>query len=154
MRRRWRLCALSPSASPSWKRCAMKALGISAARLNVTGIRSNQRGASAVIARSRIWTRIEVAGRNWRTSSDRFLAMDFPVAKVVAERPEKFTKVVTAAEKKLLEELLERSLGVTRRRPVRVKAEGTKTAVTRRSGLRKEPKQRRPKNSARPTKKR
>jgi len=36
---------------------------------------------------------------------------------LVAERPEKFTKVVTPAEKKLLEELLERSLGVKRRKP-------------------------------------
>ena len=38
--------------------------------------------------------------------------------KLVAERPEKFTKVVTPAEKKLLEDLLERALGVTRRKPV------------------------------------
>ena len=36
---------------------------------------------------------------------------------LVAERPEKFTKVVTPAEKKLLEELLERALGVSRRQP-------------------------------------
>jgi KaiC/GvpD/RAD55 family RecA-like ATPase len=36
---------------------------------------------------------------------------------LVAERPEKFTKVVTSAEKKLLEELLERALGVSRRKP-------------------------------------
>ena len=36
---------------------------------------------------------------------------------LVAERPEKFTKVVTAAEKKVLEELLERSLGVARKKP-------------------------------------
>jgi len=37
---------------------------------------------------------------------------------LVVERPEKFTKVVTPAEKKLLEDLLERALGVTRRKPV------------------------------------
>jgi len=37
---------------------------------------------------------------------------------LVAERPEKFTKAVTPAEKKLLEELLERALGVSRRKPV------------------------------------
>jgi hypothetical protein len=36
---------------------------------------------------------------------------------LVAERPEKFTKMVTPAEKKLLEELLERALGVSRRQP-------------------------------------
>jgi hypothetical protein len=36
---------------------------------------------------------------------------------VVSRRPDKFTKVVTAAEKKLLEEILERSLGVTRKAP-------------------------------------
>jgi tetratricopeptide (TPR) repeat protein len=35
--------------------------------------------------------------------------------KLVAERPEQFTKTVTTAEKKLLEELLEQSLGVTRK---------------------------------------
>jgi tetratricopeptide (TPR) repeat protein len=37
---------------------------------------------------------------------------------LVAERPEKFTKAVTSAEKKLLEEVLERALGVSRRKPV------------------------------------
>jgi hypothetical protein len=40
----------------------------------------------------------------------------------VTERPEKFTKVVTAAEKKFLEEVLERALGVSRRKPVARKA--------------------------------
>src|SRR5207253_289560 len=41
---------------------------------------------------------------------------------LVAQRPEKFTKVVTAAEKKLLQEVLERGLGVSRRKPVVKKA--------------------------------
>lgn len=41
---------------------------------------------------------------------------------LVAERPEKFNKVVTAAEKKFLEEMLERGLGVTRRKPAVKKA--------------------------------
>ena len=36
---------------------------------------------------------------------------------LVAERPEKFTKVVTSAEKKMLEEMLERALGVARKKP-------------------------------------
>ncbi len=36
---------------------------------------------------------------------------------LVAERPEKFTKLVTPAEKELLQELLEKALGVTRRQP-------------------------------------
>jgi hypothetical protein len=35
---------------------------------------------------------------------------------LVAERPEKFTKMVTPAEKKLLEDLLEKALGVSRRK--------------------------------------
>jgi tetratricopeptide (TPR) repeat protein len=35
---------------------------------------------------------------------------------LVSQRPEKFTKVVTAEEKKALEELLERALGVSRRK--------------------------------------
>lgn len=50
--------------------------------------------------------------------------------KLVAERPEKFTKVVTPAEKKLLEDLLERSLGVARRKPAPPKAK-TKTPARR-----------------------
>jgi hypothetical protein len=37
---------------------------------------------------------------------------------LVAKRPEKFTKHVTPAEKALLQDLLERALGVTRRKPV------------------------------------
>jgi hypothetical protein len=41
---------------------------------------------------------------------------------LVAERPEKFTKMVTPAEKKLLEEMLERALGVTRRKAAPRKA--------------------------------
>ena len=49
---------------------------------------------------------------------------------LISERPEKFTKVVTPAEKKLLEELLERSLGV-KRKPVSAKAAGNKIPVRR-----------------------
>ncbi len=41
---------------------------------------------------------------------------------LASKRPEKFTKVVTPAEKKLLEEVLERSLGVSRRKPAARKA--------------------------------
>jgi hypothetical protein len=36
------------------------------------------------------------------------------VQRLVAERPQNFTKTVTAAEKKLLQELLEKALGVSR----------------------------------------
>ena len=36
---------------------------------------------------------------------------------LIAEQPGKFAKVVTPTEKKLLEDLLERSLGVKRRKP-------------------------------------
>jgi hypothetical protein len=36
---------------------------------------------------------------------------------VVGERPEKFTRTVTDAEKKFLEDLLEQALGVKRRKP-------------------------------------
>jgi tetratricopeptide (TPR) repeat protein len=36
---------------------------------------------------------------------------------VVGERPEKFTRMVTDAEKKILEEMLEQALGVKRRKP-------------------------------------
>jgi tetratricopeptide (TPR) repeat protein len=49
---------------------------------------------------------------------------------VVGERPEKFTRTVTDAEKKILEEMLEQALGVKRRKPapkparkIRAKAE-------------------------------
>ncbi len=60
---------------------------------------------------------------------------------LVAERPEKFSKVLTAAEKKILEELLERSLGVTRRKPAprktATKKTGAKKAATPRKQVRK-----------------
>jgi hypothetical protein len=37
---------------------------------------------------------------------------------VIGERPEKFTRTVTEAEKKILEGMLEQALGVKRRKPV------------------------------------
>ena len=51
---------------------------------------------------------------------------------LVSRRPEKFTKVVTTAEKKLLEEILERSLGVARRKPVPRKTAAKKAAAPKR----------------------
>ena len=51
---------------------------------------------------------------------------------LMAERPEKFTKVVTPAEKKLLQELLERGLGVSRRKPAPPKPATNKVTVARR----------------------
>jgi hypothetical protein len=54
---------------------------------------------------------------------------------LVAERPDKFTKVVTAAEKKLLQDLLERSLGVSRRKPAQPKP--AKPAVKKAPAVRK-----------------
>jgi hypothetical protein len=61
---------------------------------------------------------------------------------LIGERPDKFNKVVTPAEKKLLQEPLAQSLGVTRRRPtakqVAVKKAVTKRAVVKRSPARKE----------------
>jgi hypothetical protein len=51
--------------------------------------------------------------------------------RLVSERPEKFTKLVTAAEKKLLEDLLEEALGVTRRKPAPRKAASKKPAAAR-----------------------
>jgi hypothetical protein len=56
---------------------------------------------------------------------------------LIAERPEKFTKVVTPAEKKILEGLLERSLGVTRRKAALPKAGAKKTPVSRKRAPRK-----------------
>ncbi|HMJ61640.1 MAG TPA: hypothetical protein VK493_07740, partial [Bryobacteraceae bacterium] len=47
---------------------------------------------------------------------------------LVKERPEKFTKVVTAAEKKLLENMLEEALGVARRKAVAKKPAPRKRA--------------------------
>jgi hypothetical protein len=47
------------------------------------------------------------------------------------KRPDKFAKVVMPAEKKLLEEILERSLGVTRRKPAAPKAISKKSGVPR-----------------------
>ena len=55
------------------------------------------------------------------------------VRRLVAERPENFTKTVTAAEKKLLQELLERALGVNRPkaapRKVAKKSAGTRKRI-------------------------
>jgi hypothetical protein len=50
--------------------------------------------------------------------------------KLVAERPEKFTKMVTPAEKKMLEETLERALGVQRRKASAPKKRATAVKVT------------------------
>jgi hypothetical protein len=50
--------------------------------------------------------------------------------KLVSERPEKFNRVILPAEKKLLEALLEKSLGVTRKKPAAKKA-ATKPPVKR-----------------------
>ena len=50
---------------------------------------------------------------------------------LVAERPEKFTKVVTPAEKKLLQDLLERGLGVSRRKPAQPKRAKNNAPVAR-----------------------
>jgi hypothetical protein len=55
---------------------------------------------------------------------------------LVAERPEKFTKTVTAAEKKLLEQLLERALGVSRRKPVPRNTPKKKTSTPRKRAQR------------------
>ncbi len=52
---------------------------------------------------------------------------------LVKRRPDKFTKVVTPAEKKLLEEILERSLGVARRKPAAKKTAAKKTAARRKT---------------------
>lgn len=50
---------------------------------------------------------------------------------MVAERPEKFIKTVTPAEKRLLEEMLERALGVSRRKPTPRKTVRKKAAAPR-----------------------
>jgi len=52
-------------------------------------------------------------GKHPATESLRWISR---LQRLVAERPEKFTKMVTPAEKKLLEELLEKALGVNRRK--------------------------------------
>ncbi len=56
---------------------------------------------------------------------------------LVEQRPEKFTKVVTPAEKKLLEQILEQSLGVRRRKPGQPKAAAKKPAAPRKRTPRK-----------------
>ncbi len=57
---------------------------------------------------------------------------------LVGRRPDKFTKIVTPAEKKLLEEILERSLGVARRKPVpRKTAAAKKKAAPKKTAPRK-----------------
>jgi len=56
---------------------------------------------------------------------------------LVSQRPEKFTKVVTPEEKKALEELLERALGVSRRKPALKKAAPKKPPAPRKRTLKK-----------------
>src|SRR5664279_30287 len=51
---------------------------------------------------------------------------------LVAERPEKFTKLVTPAEKELLQDLLEKALGASRRKPVARGAKVKKTTAPKR----------------------
>jgi hypothetical protein len=53
--------------------------------------------------------------------------------RLVAERPEKFTKMVTPAEKKLLQELLEKALGVSRPKAAPRKAAKKSTVPRRRA---------------------
>jgi hypothetical protein len=50
---------------------------------------------------------------------------------LVAERPDKFTKIVTPAEKKLLQDVLERGLGVSRRKPAQPKTSVKKAPIVR-----------------------
>jgi hypothetical protein len=57
--------------------------------------------------------------------------------RLVLERPEKFTKTVTAAEKKMLEELLERALGVSRRKVAQQRSPQRKNPVPRKRAPRK-----------------
>ena len=49
--------------------------------------------------------------------------------KLISERPEKFNRVMLPSEKKLLESLLERSLGVARKKPAAKKVATKKAAV-------------------------
>ncbi len=51
--------------------------------------------------------------------------------KLVEERPSKFGRTVTPAEKKFLEQLLERALGVRRRKPTRAKSPAKKAPAPR-----------------------
>lgn len=50
---------------------------------------------------------------------------------IVAERPERFTKLTTPAEKEMLQDLLEKALGVARRKPVPRAKTAKKTLVPR-----------------------
>jgi hypothetical protein len=52
---------------------------------------------------------------------------------VIAERPEKFTKVMTVPEKKLLEDMLERALGVTRKKPAQRKTAAKKAPAAKKT---------------------
>jgi len=53
--------------------------------------------------------------------------------KLAGERPPEFQKVILPAEKKMLEELLEAALGVTRRKPAARKAPAKKAAPKKRA---------------------
>ncbi|MGA7412851.1 MAG: hypothetical protein WBW33_20415 [Bryobacteraceae bacterium] len=59
------------------------------------------------------------------------------VQQLIAERPDKFTKLTTPAEKKLLEDVLERALGVNRKKPAPKKAVKKKATAPRRAAPKK-----------------
>lgn len=55
--------------------------------------------------------------------------------RLVAERPDNFNRVMTAPEKKLLEDLLERSLGVARKKPAIKKAAAKKAPAKKKAAV-------------------
>jgi hypothetical protein len=62
---------------------------------------------------------------------------------LVARRPDNFNRVMTAPEKSLLEAMLERGLGVQRKKPAPKKA-ATKKTVTKKAVAKKAPTKRTP----------
>ncbi len=57
--------------------------------------------------------------------------------RVVAARPDKFTKVILPSEKKILQDLLEKALGTTRRKPTPRKTAAKKTSAPRKTAAKK-----------------
>ena len=72
---------------------------------------------------------IDEMGEHPAAESLRWIA---EMQKLVDKRPEKFTRMIVPEEKKLLEDILERSLGVSRRK-VAARKSGTKRTVTKKT---------------------
>jgi hypothetical protein len=113
MQMRWQSCGRNPSVSPSLRLSACKGLAIYAAQCHAAGGDLKE----ALLCYRTIpglHEALKLVGKIGEAPAAESLHWIAKVQRLVAERPENFTRMVTTAEKKLLQELLEKALGVSR----------------------------------------